>query len=101
MIRPVAAAPGVQEAGMGMFTDVRLLVGPDDSVYTEFVPTPPNAAAAQSLLESSCQELQVGYVGMTTVAVFAPGLAVDYRGDTRPTRDNISFSSAPATCMNA
>ena len=45
-IRPLAAAPGVQETGMSVFTDTGLMDGQDDTMkYTDFFLAPLNAAA--------------------------------------------------------
>ena len=51
-IGPLAAAPGMQETDMSVFTDGRLLNGQDDTAYTEFFPNPLRAAATQALAES-------------------------------------------------
>ena len=58
---------------MRVFTDVRLMDGQDDALYTDFFPAPLNAAAAQALSETDRHELHVGSVGMTAAAVLAPG----------------------------
>ena len=72
-VRPLVAAPGVQETDMSIFTDARLMDGQDDALYTEFFPAPLNAAAAQALSETDWHILHVGNVGMTAAAVLAPG----------------------------
>ena len=59
---------------MSVFTDVRLMDGQDNALYTDFFPAPLNAAAAQALSETDWQELHVGNVDMTAAAVLAPGI---------------------------
>ena len=59
---------------MSVFTDVTLMNGQDDALYTDFIPAPLNAAAAQALSGTDWHELHVGNVGMTAAAaVLAPG----------------------------
>ena len=73
MIRPLAAAPDMQVPDMRVCTDVGLMDGIDDTVYTTFFPVPLNAAAAHALEESERHALYVSSVGMTAAAVLAPG----------------------------
>ena len=73
-IRPLSAAPGVQEKDMRVSTVARLMDSHDDTVYTEFFPAPQNAAAAQALSETDCHEPHVRNVGMTAAVVLAPGM---------------------------
>ena len=71
--RPIVAAPGMQETDMSVFTDTRLMDGQDDTVSTEFFPTPLHAAAAPALTESDWTDVKVRHVGMTAAPVLAPG----------------------------
>ena len=70
--RPLVAAPGVQKTDMSVFTDVRLMDGQDDALFTDFFPALLNAAAAQALSVTDWHELNVGNVGMTAAAALAP-----------------------------
>ena len=72
-VRLIAAAFGVQEVDVSVFTDVRLMNGQDDTaVYTELFPTP-NGAAVQALAESDRNDLHLGNVSMAAAVVLAPG----------------------------
>ena len=71
--RPFVAAPGVQKTDMSVFTDVRLIDGQDDALFTDFFSAPLNTAAAQALSETDWHEPHVGCVGMTAAAVLASG----------------------------
>ena len=48
-IRPLVAAPGMQETDMSVFTDSRLMDGHDDTAPTDFFSIPLHAAAAEAL----------------------------------------------------
>ena len=58
---------------MSVLTDVRLMGGDDDTVYSDFFPTPLNAAAMQALAESDSKYARIGNVSITAAAVLAPG----------------------------
>ena len=71
-IRPLAAASGVQEADVNVFTGARLMDGQDDTVYTDVFPTPLNASVAQALSETDWHELHAGNVGKNATVVLDP-----------------------------
>ena len=58
---------------MSVYSDVTLMNGHDDTVYSDFFPTPFSAASMQALVASDKNDLNVVKVGVTAAAVLAPG----------------------------
>ena len=75
-IRPLVAAPGLHTPDLGVFTDIRLTGGFDDTPYTSSFPNPLITAEAQALEASSqyaLHEYDTDAVGPNAAAVLAPG----------------------------
>ena len=86
---------------MSVLTDVRLMGGDDDTVYSDFFPTPLNAAAMQALAESDSKYVRIGNVSITAAAVLAPGKRPFTVGKPGKVPDINHFFTSPATRTNA